>query len=182
MTERRPEVKARRIVHDGRIFKVEVDRVALPNGREVDMEVVRHGSSVVLVPLPDPDHVVLIRQYRYALDQWIWELPAGGIEPGETPEAAARRECHEEIGRLPERLTPLMSLYPTPGFCDERMHIFRLDGLVVPDTTAEPDADEQIEPRTFTLREARELVARGEIVDMKTVVGLQLIETGLEGT
>jgi ADP-ribose pyrophosphatase len=175
MTERRMEVKAKQIVHDGRIFKVSVDRVALANGREVDMEVVRHGSSVVLVPMPDPDHVVLIRQYRYAIDQWIWELPAGGIEPGETPEAAARRECHEEIGRLPERITPLMSLYPTPGFCDERMHLFRLDGLIVPATEAEADPDEQIEPRTFTLRAARDLVARGEIVDMKTVVGLQLV-------
>jgi ADP-ribose pyrophosphatase len=175
MTEGRMDVKARRIVHAGRIFKVSVDRVALANGREVDMEVVRHGSSVVLVPLPDPEHVVLIRQYRYAIDQWIWELPAGGIEPGETPEAAARRECHEEIGRLPEKLTLLASLYPTPGFCDERMHLYRLDGLVVPAAEAEADPDEQIEPRTFTLREARNLVARGEIVDMKTVVGLQLV-------
>ncbi len=175
MTERRMRAKARRIVHQGRIFTVAVDRVVLTNGREVDMEVVRHGPSVVLVPLPDPDHVVLIRQYRYAIDQWIWELPAGGIEWGETPEAAARRECHEEIGRLPERMTLLASLYPTPGFCDEQMHLYRLDGLVVPDAEAEADPDEQIEPRTFTLREARDLVARGEIVDMKTVVGLGMV-------
>ena len=90
-----------RLVHRGHVFDVHVDRVLLPHGREVDMHVVRHARSVVLVPTPDDDHVILVRQYRYVVDRWIWELPAGGVEAGEEPEAAARRECHEEVGMVP---------------------------------------------------------------------------------
>jgi ADP-ribose pyrophosphatase len=175
MRAERARIKSKRIVHAGRIFTVSVDRVDLPNGRTVDMEVVRHPRSVVLVPMPDPGHVVLIRQYRYVVDRWLWELPAGSLEPGEEPEAAARRECHEEIGWLPGHLHLLARFYPTPGFCDEEMLLYRLDGLVEPDEPAQLDEDEQIEPRTFSLEEARSLVARGEIVDMKTAMGLLMV-------
>jgi ADP-ribose pyrophosphatase len=175
MTDQHADVRTRRIVYEGRIFAIGVDTVALPNGHVVDMEVVRHSRSVVLIPMPDIHHVVLIRQYRYVVDRWIWELPAGSLEPGEDPAAAAARECHEEIGRLPRRLERLAALLPTPGYCDEEMIFFRADGLVEPDAPAEGDPDEQIEPRTFTLAEARALIERGEIVDMKTVVGLGLV-------
>jgi len=168
-------VRTRRTVYEGRIFTIGVDTVALPNGHVVNMEVVRHPRSVVLVPMPDIHHVVLIRQYRYAVDSWLWELPAGSLEPGEDPETAAARECHEEIGRLPRRLERLAALLPTPGYCDEEMIFYRVDGLVLPDTPVEGDPDEQIEPRTFTLAAARAMVERGEIVDMKTVVALGLV-------
>jgi len=175
MNTERALIKAKRIVHTGRIFTVSVDRVTLPNGRTVDMEVVRHPRSVVLVPMPDPNHVVLIRQYRYVVDQWLWELPAGSFEPGEEPEAAARRECHEEIGWLPRHLHLLARFYPTPGFCDEEMLVYRLDGLVEAAEPAQRDEDEQIEPQTVSVEEARNLVARGEIVDMKTAMGILMI-------
>lgn len=175
MSSERAEVKSRRLVHDGRIFSVSVDRVVLPNGRTVDLEIVRHARSVVLLPMPDPDHVVLIRQYRYAIDRWIWELPAGSVDPGETPEAAARRECHEEIGQVPSRVELLAVFFPTPGFCDEEMLFYRLEGLATPAVAAPRDDDEQIEPRTCSLAEARAMVARGAIVDMKTAVGLGLV-------
>ncbi len=175
MTDQHTDVRARRTVFEGRIFSVGVDTVALANGHVVDMEVVRHPRSVVLVPMPDIHHVVLIRQYRYVVDRWLWELPAGSLEPGEDPEAAAARECHEEIGRLPRRLERLAALLPTPGYCDEEMLIYKIDGLVEPNAPAEGDPDEEIEPRTFTLAEARAMVERGEIVDMKTVVGLGLV-------
>lgn len=175
MNDERGWLRAHRPVHQGRIFSVSVDRVRLPGGGEVDMEVVRHPRSVVLVPMPDADHVVLVRQYRYPIDRWIWELPAGSIEHGESPEAAARRECHEEIGWLPLRLELVSALYPTPGYCDEEMLFYRIDGLVEPQSDAKADDDEQIEPRTFTLAEARALLGRREIVDMKTVVGLALL-------
>jgi len=175
MTDRHAVVRARRTAYQGRIFSVGVDTVSLPNGHVVDMEVVRHPRSVVLVPMPDIHHVVLIRQYRYVVDRWLWELPAGSLEPGEDPEGAAARECHEEIGRLPRRLERLAALLPTPGYCDEEMLFYRADGLVEPSAPAQGDADEQIEPRTFTLAAARAMVERGEIVDMKTVVGLGLV-------
>lgn len=175
MSDQRMDVRARRTVHKGRIFSVSVDSVVLPNGHVADMEVVRHPPSVVLVPMPDIHHVVLIRQYRYVVDRWIWELPAGSVEPGEQPEEAVRRECHEEIGRVPRRIEHLASLLPTPGYCDEEMLFYRLDGLVDPPAPAQGDADEQIEPKTFTFAEARAMVARGEIVDMKTALGLTLV-------
>jgi ADP-ribose pyrophosphatase len=166
---------ASRTVFTGRIFAVTLDRVRLGPDREVELEIVRHPRSVVLIPMPDVHHVVLVRQYRYAIDRWIWELPAGSVEAGEEVEAAARRECLEEIGRVPRRLERLAAFFPTPGYCDEEMTFFRLDGLEMPETPGVPDEDERIEPRLFTVQEARDLVARGEIVDMKTAVGLALI-------
>ncbi len=159
-------------VYDGRVFDVDRDRVRMPNGRDVTVDVVRHARSVVLLPVPEPGHVVLIRQYRYAVNRWLWELPAGSVDEGEEPEAAARRECHEEIGLVPDTIVRLGSMFPTPGYCDEEMVFFRLSGLNDPGEAAEADEDEDIEPRTFTVKDARGMVRRGEIIDMKTVVGL----------
>lgn len=170
-------VTARREAYRGRIFRVEVDQVTLPGGHTLDMEIVRHPGSVVLLPVPSPGRVVLIRQYRYALGRYIWELPAGSLKPGEDPDEAAARECEEEIGLRPQAIARLQAFYPTPGFCDELMTYYRCSDLVPPpaDSTARKDEDEDIEPRTFTLDEARALVARGEIIDLKTVAGLTLI-------
>ena len=162
-------------IFDGRVFAIDRDRVRMPNGREVVVDVVRHPRSVVLIPVPEPGHVVLIRQFRYAVNKYLWELPAGSVDPGEEPEAAAKRECHEEIGQLPDTVVRLAALLPTPGYCDEEMIFFRVSGLSVPDEAAALDEDEDIEPRTFTIADAREMVRRGEITDMKTVAGLQLI-------
>lgn len=170
---------AERIAHErifsGRVFDVDRDRVRMPNGREVVLDVVRHPRSVVLVPVPEPGQVILIRQYRYAVNRWLWELPAGTVDPGEEPEGAARRECHEEIGQVPATVVRLASFLPTPGYCDEEMVFFRLSGLSVAESPAAVDEDEDIEPGVFSLSDAREMIRRGEITDMKTVVGLALI-------
>ena len=162
-------------IFDGRVFAIDRDRVRMPNGREVVVDVVRHPRSVVLIPVPEPGHVVLIRQFRYAVNKYLWELPAGSVDPGEEPEAAAKRECHEEIGQLPDTVVRLAALLPTPGYCDEEMIFFRVSGLSVPEEAAALDEDEDIEPRTFTLVEARALIADGLVVDLKTVAGLALI-------
>jgi ADP-ribose pyrophosphatase len=162
-------------VFDGKVFNVERDRVRLPKGREVTLDVVRHPRSVVLLPVPEPRKIVLIRQYRYVVNRHLWELPAGSVDEGEEPEAAARRECHEEIGQVPDTIVRLAALYPTPGYCDEEMIFFRLSGLTTPEEAAAQDEDEDIEARVFALSDAREMVRRGEIIDMKTVVGLTLI-------
>ena len=103
------------------------------------------------------------------------ERPAGSVDPGETPEQAARRECHEEIGRVPDTIVRLAAFYPTPGYCDEEMVFFRVSGLEQPTDTAAVDEDEDIEAKEFSLADARDMARRGEIVDMKTVVGLGLI-------
>jgi ADP-ribose diphosphatase len=159
-------------VFAGKVFDVFRDRVRMPNNREVTVDVVRHARSVVLLPVPQPGHVILIRQYRYAVNRWLWELPAGSVDEGEEPEAAAKRECHEEIGQVPETIVRLGSLFPTPGYCDEEMIFFRLSSLAEPTEAAELDEDEHIEPRTFTIADAREMIRRGEIIDMKTIAGL----------
>ena len=160
---------------DGKVFDVNRDRVRMPNGREVTIDVVRHVRSVVLLPVPEPGSIILIRQYRYAINRWLWELPAGSVDAGEEPDKAARRECHEEIGQVPETIVRLGSLFPTPGYCDEEMIFFRVSSLTTPAEPAARDEDEDIEPRTFALPEAREMVRRGEITDMKTVVGLGML-------
>ena len=154
---------SRAVKYTGRIFQLEVDRVTLPSGHTLDMEIVRHPGSVVLLPVPAPGLIILIRQYRYAIDRWIWELPAGTLKPGEDPSAAAARECEEEIGLVPHRVTRLN------GYCED---------LRPPaaDSTVRKDEDEDIEPKTFTLAEARALVTSGEIVDLKTLAGLALVE------
>jgi ADP-ribose pyrophosphatase len=169
------EVLSHERLFDGTVFDVDRDRVRMPSGREVTVDVVRHPRSVVLVPIPEPGHVILIRQYRYPVNRWLWELPAGSVDADEEPEAAARRECHEEIGQVPETIVRLAALYATPGYCSEEMLFFRLSGLSVPAEAAPADEDEDIEPRTFTLPEAREMIRRGEIVDMKTVAGLTMV-------
>ena len=162
-------------VFKGKVFSVDRDTVKMPNGRTVTVDVVRHSKSVVLVPVPEPGKVILIRQYRHAVNAYLWELPAGSVDEGETPEAAARRECHEEIGLVPATVVRLSAMLPTPGYCDEEMVCFRVSGLETTDAQAHVDEDEDIEARTFELRDAREMVRRGEITDMKTLVGLTLI-------
>lgn len=171
------ELLARTTIHKGRIFEFDIDVVKLPTGHIVDMEIVRHPGSVVLLPIPEPGKIILIRQYRYSIDRWIWELPAGSLKPGENPDHAAARECEEEIGLAPGRVTRLRGYYPTPGFCDEVMNYYRCEDLRPPaaDSTAKKDDDEEIEPKVFTLDEARALVASGDIVDLKTLAGLSLV-------
>lgn len=172
-------VEPERLSHErlftGKVFDVDRDRVRLPNGRDVTVDVVRHSPSVVIVPIPEPGRVILIRQYRYAVNRWLWEVPAGSVDKGETPEAAARRECHEEIGQVPDTLVRLAALLPTPGYCDEEMFFFRASSLTDTDEKAAVDEDEDIEVQVFDVRDARDMVRRGEIGDMKTVVALTLV-------
>lgn len=168
--------KSSTVVYKGRVFTVERDRAVLPNGMRTTMEIVRHRGSVVLIPQPRRGEVILIRQYRYVLNRWIWELPAGTLETGERPDRAARRECEEEIGLRPTRIRKVGSYYPTPGFCDEHMTFYVCTGLVRPARPKPGDADEQIEPRTFTLARAWSLVRSGDIIDMKTVLGLAMLD------
>ncbi len=165
------------IVFRGRVFSVEVGRKKYPNGQEHDVEIVRHSKSVVLIPCEDDGRVVIIRQYRAPLDREIWEFPAGRLDPGESPEAAARRECEEEIGRVPHRLERIRGLYPAPGFCDEELIFFRVSDLRQPpaDSPNHPDEDEDITTRTVDIAEARAMLERGEIVDLKTAYALSLL-------
>ena len=121
-----------RLIYEGRIFDVTVDRVRLPHGREADLEVVRHDGSIVLIPVADDGRWLLVRQYRHAAARFLWELPAGSLEAGEDPDAAAARECHEELGLIAGALERLLTVYPTPGFCTETMTYYRATRLRPP--------------------------------------------------
>jgi ADP-ribose pyrophosphatase len=167
---------ARRRVFRGRVLSLDVDTVRLPDGGRKDLEIVRHRGSVVLIPQPGPGRVILVRQFRYAIGRWIWELPAGSLEPDEAPARAARRECEEEIGLRPGRVERLLTLYPTPGFCDERMVFYRCADLRRPARPRPGDDDEALEPGEFSLATVHRMVARRQIVDMKTVAGLWLLK------
>ena len=164
-------------VYEGRVFSVDVDRVRFPNGRTHEVAIVRHPPSVVLIPLEDDGRVVLVRQFRASVGRELWELPAGSLHAGETAEEAAERECEEEIGRVPSRIERLAGLFPAPGFCDEELVFFRVSVLrpPAPDSTRRPDEDEDIHAEAFAVEEARAMVARGDIIDLKTAFGLTLV-------
>jgi ADP-ribose pyrophosphatase len=162
----------RRRVYDGKIVAVDVDEVEEPGGVRAVREVLRHPGSVAVLAVHDDGRLVLVRQYRYPVDDFVWELPAGRVDPGEKPQAAARRELVEEVGLEAAELTPICVFYTTPGFCDEVMYLFRATGLT--SVTARPEEDERIEPRQFTLEEARAMVDRGELREAKTLVAVLL--------
>jgi ADP-ribose pyrophosphatase len=165
------------IVYKGRVFSVEVERATFPNGTQHEVAIVRHPPSVVLMPVHDDGRITLIRQYRPTVGRELWELPAGSVDQGETPEQAAARECEEEIGLVPQTVERIRRLYPTPGFCDEELIFFRVSSLRPPPigSAHRPDEDEDITAQAFMLAEARAMVARGEIIDLKTAYGLTLI-------
>ena len=165
------------IIYKGRVFSVEIETVTLPDGRAHDVETVRHAQAVVLIPLLDAHHVMLIRQRRHSVNRELWELPAGSINPGEAAEAAAARECEEEIGLTPALVERVRGLVSAPGFCDEELIFFRGSNLhpPAPDSPHHPDEDEDIHAQPFTIVEAKAMVTRGEIVDLKTAYGLSLL-------
>jgi ADP-ribose pyrophosphatase len=175
-----PPIVPRRIVKvfEGRVLTLQQETITLPRGGELVAEIVRHPGSVVIVPVTGDGSVVLVRQYRHAIGEWAWELPAGSLKPGEDPDAAAVRECHEEIGLIAGSIERIGELFPTPGYCDEKMTFYRATGLREPseaDAEAHQDEDEDIEARAFPLTRLREMIAAAEIVDMKTVAGLALL-------
>jgi 8-oxo-dGTP pyrophosphatase MutT (NUDIX family) len=174
-------IVARKIrqVYEGKIFTVLVESITLPKGKELEAEVVRHPGSVVIVPVTDAGEIILVRQYRHAIGRSAWELPAGSLKPGEDVRKAAIRECHEEIGLIPTRVEPLGAFFPTPGYCDEEMNFFRAEGLRHPsadDDEAKPDEDEDIETQAFSRPRIAQMIAAGEIIDLKTVAGLTLLK------
>jgi ADP-ribose pyrophosphatase len=164
-------------IYKGRVFSVEVGRKRFPNGQDHEVAIVRHPPSVVLIPIQDDGQVILIRQYRPSVDRELWEVPAGSLDPGEKAEAAAARECEEEIGLVPHTIERLQSLFPTPGFCDEELIFFRVSDLraPAPDSTHRPDEDEDIVMQPFAVAEARAMVEGGAIVDLKTAYALTLL-------
>ncbi|GED66575.1 ADP-ribose diphosphatase [Brevibacillus reuszeri] len=157
-------------IYDGRIIKVKVDEVLLPNGNTAKREIVNHQGAVAVLPLTDDGKMVVVRQFRKPLECTIVEIPAGKLEIGEEALACAKRELEEETGYVAENYTLLSSFYTSPGFADELLHVFVATGLTKGESR--PDEDEFVDVLELTLDEAHDLHRTGEIRDAKTVVAL----------
>ena len=164
-----------RRVYTGRVISLDVDQVRFPDGSSSELEMVRHPGASAIVPfLSDPagvdPQILLIKQYRYAANGYLYEIPAGRLDANESPEECARRELQEETGCIAERMDRLTAMYTTPGFTDERIHLFLASGLTR--GPAKRDSDEFMEVEAMTLSNALQMVGRGEISDAKTALGL----------
>ncbi len=166
-------------VYTGRVISLDVDTVRFPNGTVGELEMVRHSGASAVVPfLNDPGmdpEVLLIRQYRYAADGYVYEIPAGRLDPGERPEACAMRELKEETGYSARDFVPLTTIFTTPGFTDERIHLFMATGLTKGESSLETDEILDLEP--MPLARALGMIESGEIQDAKTVIALLFAAT-----
>lgn len=157
-------------IYEGRVVNLSVHQVRLPNDALSKREVIKHPGAVAIVALDDQQRVVLVRQYRLPADQILYELPAGTLDPDETPEACAIREMQEETGYKPLTITPMGGIYTAPGYTTEFIHLFFTDSLVP--SSLEPDDDEFVEVVSVPLAQALAMIESGEIADGKTVAGL----------
>jgi ADP-ribose pyrophosphatase len=162
-------VDSRRI-YDGKILGVRVDTVSLRNGGTSQREIIEHGNSVAMVPVDDEERVLLVRQYRKAPEKSLLEVPAGGLEDGESPEEGALRELQEEVGVTAGKMQLMAGFWLTPGFCTEYMHAYMATDLM-PSVLA-PDDDENIEVVRVPLAQIPEIIRSGEIQDAKSIAAL----------
>jgi ADP-ribose pyrophosphatase len=166
-----------KVVYEGKLFRVLQDHIIEPGGRESHRDVIRHNGSVVILAV-DPAKrkkdpwVVIERQYRHAAGQFLWELPAGKLDAGETPLAGAIRELAEETGYQAKKWTALVEYFASPGFLGESMKVFLAEGLIAGD--AHPEADEHIDFRLVKLSDLLEMVDKGKIIDGKTLTTVLL--------
>jgi ADP-ribose pyrophosphatase len=158
------------IIYKGPVFGVRRDLVLEPGGIRATREVITHPGSVVVLPVLPGGRILLIRQYRHATRQFLWELVAGRMEAGETPARAAARELIEETGYRARRFRVFLEVFPTPGFLEERMYILLAQELTSGD--ARPEVDEKITPRSFTPAQLKGMIRRGKLRDAKSIAGL----------
>ena len=160
-------------IYKGRVVTLNIETVALPNGVTVDLETIRHPGASAVVPLKDDGTVVPIRQFRHAAGGFIYEIPAGKLNPGEDPLSCAARELEEEIGYRASSFALLSSILTAPGFADEVIHVYKATGLIP--GRQQLDRDEVLEVIEMPLAEAIRKIEDGTIRDSKTIVGLQAV-------
>ena len=158
------------MIYDGRVIKVSIDTVDLPNGMRIPLEIVRHPGGAAVVALDAQNRVCVLRQYRHAAGGYIYELPAGKLEPGEPPEATIKRELVEEAGVNAAHWQSLGTYFSSPGVFTEVIHLYLATGLEA--VAARPEADEVFEIEWWPLNQAMERARNGELVDAKTIIGI----------
>ena len=163
---------ANRRVYQGRTVDFWLEQAQLPNGNTVELEIIHHPGAAAVVAIDDEERVALVRQFRHAAGGFIWELPAGKLDPGEKPAACAARELKEETGLVAGDLRELGWIFTTPGFTDERIHLFLARQLVAGDASLGHDEVLTVERLDFA--EALRMVERGDIRDAKSIAGLFL--------
>ncbi len=163
-----------RSIYQGRILQLGIESLTLPNGKTLDLEIVRHPGGAAVVAVDERQHVCLLRQYRHASGGWLWELPAGKLEVNEDPQTTAKRELLEEAGIQAEQWEPLGDILVTPGFCDEVIHLYLARGLT--QLAAQPQTHEVIEVHWIPFEQAMARVFDGTLRDAKTMLGLTLSE------
>ncbi len=173
MSDAKETAKTVKEIYRGRVVNLNVETVTLPNGASVELEIIHHQGAVAVVPLKDDATVLLIRQYRHAAGGYIYEIPAGKLEPGEDPRDCAARELEEEIGQRASSLTHLTTFYTTPGFTDEVIHLYLAAGLSP--GRQKLDHDEVLQVVEMPLEVAIARIEDGTIRDAKTIVGLQAV-------
>lgn len=162
-------LKSRRI-YEGRVVSLRVDTLPGKGGRTHDVEVVEHAQAVAVIVRPQPDQLLLVRQYRHPLRRRNWEIVAGGMDAGESPEDAAVRELREETGYRARRVERLWSAYTAPGFCEELLHFCVVHGYEIGEP--DPDDDEDIELGIFSLEDLSRKIRDDELPDAKTQVAV----------
>jgi len=165
-------VKTRRTIFNVNRFRLDTEEVTLDNGVDTTIHVLRHPGAVAIVPFLDEATVVLIHQYRHALGDYIWEIPAGTLDAGESPAACAPRELLEETGFRARTFTPLGDIFTAPGYSDERIFLFMAQGLTADAQALEPD--EVLQVHHIPLADALAMIGNGQIRDAKTIAGLTL--------
>jgi ADP-ribose pyrophosphatase len=165
-------------LHQGRVFTLIREKITLPNGTTVDLDIIRHPGAAAMVPLNEDGSLVMVRQYRHAIGEYIWEIPAGTLNPDESPLECAKRELIEETGYSATEWEELGAIVPVPGYSDEKIHIFLAQGLRP--ARQDLDPDEILRVREIPLEEAFHMAERGEIKDSKTISSLFLLRSRLE--
>jgi len=159
-------------IYTGKVISLNVDEVTLPNGKTSKRELIKHPGAVAIIPITNEGKIILVEQYRKALERSLIETPAGKLEPGEEPEVSARRELEEETGFGCEKLTYIQSFATSPGFADEIIHIYVAEGLYKIENAASLDEDEFVDLIEATIEESLEMMNNGQIFDAKTAYSI----------